>query len=90
MKADIKKRALRRLKIIEGQVRGLQAMVEREEYCVHIINQSMAVREALSRVEDLILENHITTHVVAQMRGSKSDQAVREILTLHKLSKKLS
>ena len=88
MKPDIKKRALRRLKILEGQVRGLQHMVEDEKYCVDIITQSFAVKEALSGVEDLILENHLSTHVVEQMRSKDHKKAIKEILDIYKLSKK--
>ncbi|MEK7175611.1 MAG: metal-sensing transcriptional repressor, partial [Patescibacteria group bacterium] len=54
MRKDIQKRAIRRLKIAEGQVRGLQKMVEDEKYCIDIINQSLAIKQALSGVEDLI------------------------------------
>lgn len=88
MRQDIKKRAARRLKIIEGQVRGLQRMVAKEEYCIDIINQSLAVKQALSGVEDLILENHLSTHVVEQIQSGKSAKAVKEILAVYRLSKK--
>jgi CsoR family transcriptional regulator, copper-sensing transcriptional repressor len=88
MRQDIKKRAIRRLRITEGQIRGLQRMVEEEQYCVDVIHQSLAVREALSGVEDLILENHLSTHVVHQMKEGKEKKAAQEILSLYKLSKK--
>ena len=88
MKKDIKKRTIRRLKIIEGQVRGLQRMVEREKYCVDIITQSEAVKEALSGVENLILENHLATHVRQQMKSGQDRKAVREILDVYKLAQR--
>ena len=88
MKQDIKKKAVRRLKIVEGQVRGLQRMVQEEKYCIDIINQSLAIKEALSSVEDLILENHLSTHVVEQMKSGKEAKAIREILSVYKMSKK--
>jgi len=88
MKQDIKKKAVRRLKIVEGQVRGLQRMVEEEKYCIDIINQSLAIREALSSVEDLILENHLSTHVVEQMKSGREAKAIREILSVYKVSKR--
>jgi DNA-binding FrmR family transcriptional regulator len=69
MRQDIKRKAARRLKIIEGQIRGIQKMVEDEKYCIDIITQSSAVKEALSGVENLILENHLSTHVIQQIRG---------------------
>jgi len=88
MKKDIKNRVARRLKILEGQIRGLQKMVEGEEYCVKIIQQSSAARHALSGIEDLILENHLSTHVIEQMKAGKEKKAIREIGEIYKLAKK--
>jgi len=87
MRTGIKNRALRRLKIIEGQIRGLQRMVERGVYCVDIIRQSGAVKQALLMVENLILENHLETHVRDEMRKGDYRRAVRELLTVYNLSK---
>lgn len=88
MKQDIKAKALRRLKIIEGQVRGLQEMVATEKYCIDIITQASAIKEALSGVEDLVLENHLSTHVIHQIMHGKQDQATKEILKIYKLAQK--
>jgi DNA-binding FrmR family transcriptional regulator len=88
MKSDSKEKALRRLKLIEGQVRGLQKMVEEEKYCVDIITQASAVKEALSGVEDVILENHLSTHVIHQIKHGKEEQATKEILKVYKLAQK--
>jgi len=88
MRKDIKSKAIRRLKIIEGQIRGLQKMVEDESYCVNIITQSSAVKEALSGIEDLVLENHLSTHVIEQMKNGKEDKAVEEILKVYKLAQR--
>lgn len=88
MKENIKKRAIRRLKILEGQIRGLQRMVKKEEYCIDILHQSSAVKQALSGVEDLILENHLSTHVVEQIKDGKESKSTKEILEIYKLSKK--
>lgn len=88
MRKDIKKRLLRRLSIVEGQTRGLQKMVEDEKYCIDVITQSSATREALSAVEDLLLENHLSTHAREQMKGKQSKRAAAEILKIYKLAKK--
>lgn len=88
MEYDHKKRALRRLKILEGQVRGLQRMVEDDTYCINILTQASAVKEALSGVEDLLLQNHLATHVVEQIRAGKNTQPVKEIMEIYKLTKK--
>lgn len=87
MKEAIKRKAVRRLKILEGQIRGLQKMVEKEEYCINILQQSSAVKQALSSIEDLILENHLSTHAIEQVKNGKGIKAVKEILAIYRLSK---
>ena len=88
MKKEIKKRAIRRLKILEGQIRGLQQMIEKEEYCLNIIQQSSAAKQALSGIEDLILENHLSTHVIEQIKTGKENKTTKEILAIYKLAKR--
>ena len=88
MNNQIKSRAVHRLKLIEGQIRGLQKMVEEDTYCVDIITQASAIKEALSSVEDLLLENHLSTHVIHQVRSGNEAQATEEILKGYKLKRK--
>jgi len=88
MERSIHKKQLRRLKIIEGQARGLQRMVAEGAYCVDLITQSTAVKEALSSFEDAVLEGHLNTHVVAQMKSGAHKRAVSEILKVYRLSKR--
>lgn len=88
MKADLKQKAQRRLSLIKGQLNGLIKMVEEERYCVDVITQSSAIKEALSGVEDLILENHLSTHVLEQVRSGKEKKAIDEILKVYKLAQK--
>ncbi len=88
MKAEIKKKVVRRLNIVQGQLRGLVNMVGREEYCVDIITQASAIKEALAGVEDLILQNHLETHVLHQMKTGKEKRATAEILKIYKLAQK--
>lgn len=88
MKKEIRKRVVRRLKILEGQIRGLQKMVDKEEYCIDILQQSSAIKQALSGVEDLILENHLSTHVIEQIKSGKESKSIQEILKIYRLSKK--
>lgn len=88
MNTDVKKRVSHRLKIVEGQVRGLHKMIDEEVYCMDIITQTSAIRNALSSIEDLMLENHLTTHVIEQMKHGKHEQAAAEILLAYKQSKK--
>jgi DNA-binding FrmR family transcriptional regulator len=88
MRKDIKSKVIRRLKIVEGQVRGLQNMVDEEKYCIDIITQASAVKEALSGIGDLMMENHLATHVIDQIKRGKEDRATREILKVYKLAQK--
>ena len=88
MRQDIKTKAIRRLKIVEGQIRGLQKMVKDEKYCIDIITQASAIKKGLAGVEDLILENHLTTHVIHQIKHGKESQATQEILKVYKLKQK--
>ncbi len=89
MIADIKKRAAHRSKIIEGQVKGLQKMIEQEDYCMDILTQSLAIQKSLASLGKLILENHLRTHI-AEMMGGRGDaktkeKAIAELLTLYEL-----
>ncbi len=87
MKYD-KQKLIRRLKIIEGQVRGLQEMVDKGTYCVDVITQTSAVKQGLSNIEDILMENHLGTCVVHQMQKGQTDKATDEILKVYRLKRK--
>lgn len=73
------------LKRIEGQVRGVQRMIENREYCVDILNQINAVKGALSSVEEKILHRHFRHCVTTAILGSsesRKQQKLDEILKL--------
>ncbi|HEY4512155.1 MAG TPA: metal-sensitive transcriptional regulator [Candidatus Paceibacterota bacterium] len=84
----IKQKLARRLKIIEGQTRGLQEMLARDAYCIDIITQTSAVKRALSSVEDALMESHLGTCVVHQMKKGKERTAIGEILKVYRLKRK--
>lgn len=87
--ADIpKEKLIRRLKIIEGQVRGLQEMIAADTYCIDVITQTSAVKQGLSNIEDALLSTHLSTCVVRQMKGGEEKQAVEEILKVYQLKRK--
>ena len=81
-------RAVHRLKILEGQIRGLQAMVQKGSYCIDIITQTSAVKQGLSNVEDILLENHLSGCIVNQIKSGQIDKAKKEILKVYKLKRK--
>jgi DNA-binding FrmR family transcriptional regulator len=75
MEAKAKTSALKRLKRIEGQVRGLARMVETDRYCIEIVTQISAVRAALRAAEQEILSDHVANCVEhAISSGNKADQ----------------
>lgn len=83
-----KTKIIKRLKIIEGQVRGLCEMIEKEKYCIDIITQSSAIKQGLSNVEDILMENHLSHCVVKQIKSGSTDKAVGEVLRVYKLKRK--
>jgi DNA-binding FrmR family transcriptional regulator len=88
MITEIKKRASHRSKIIEGQFKGLQKMIEDEEYCVDILTQSLAIQKSLASLNKLILENHLRTHVsdaISSGQSKKTDATIEELLKLYEL-----
>ena len=83
-----KEKIIRRLKLVEGQVRGLQKMIENDTYCINIITQTSAVKQALSNVEDLLLENHLSGCILSQVKSGQTEKAKEEILKVYKLKRK--
>jgi DNA-binding FrmR family transcriptional regulator len=75
MRKEIKTSCLKRLKRIEGQIRGLSGMVEDDRYCIDVVTQIAAAKAALRRVEEEILRDHVA-HCVehAIVSGDKADQ----------------
>ncbi len=88
MIADIKKRALHRSRILEGQMRGLQKMIDNEDYCMDIITQSLAIQKSLGSLNKLLVENHLRTHVTDMFEagGEQKDRAIDELLKVFELS----
>jgi DNA-binding FrmR family transcriptional regulator len=83
-----KPKLVRRLKIIEGQVRGLQEMIERDTYCIDVITQTSAVKQALTAIEDKLMEDHLKSCVIKQIKTGKEKKAQDEILKVYKLKRK--
>jgi DNA-binding FrmR family transcriptional regulator len=84
---DLKKRALHRARILEGQMRGLEKMIDNEDYCVDIITQSLAVQKSLASLNKLLVENHLRTHVTDMFAagGDQKDLAITELLRVFEL-----
>jgi DNA-binding FrmR family transcriptional regulator len=72
--------AKRRLKTIEGHVRGIQRMLDEEAYCIDVIRQIQATQSALNKVSQLVLEEHMHSCVITAVRG-KDEQERERVLT---------
>jgi DNA-binding FrmR family transcriptional regulator len=83
-----KSRIVRRLKLLEGQIRGLQKMVDSDTYCIDVITQTSAVKQGLSNVEDMLLENHLSGCILDQVKSGQTKKAKEEILKVYKLKRK--
>ncbi len=83
MQHNVKKRLTHRLKIAEGQIRGIQKMIANDEYCIDIITQTSAIRHALMALEEIILEQHLSKCVVDQIKGGGHKKAIAEILSIY-------
>jgi DNA-binding FrmR family transcriptional regulator len=76
---ETKAKALGRLRRIEGQVQGIQRMVEEEKYCVDILLQLTAVEGAVEQVQRLLLGRHIESCVAEAIRSGSSRDRQRKV-----------
>jgi DNA-binding FrmR family transcriptional regulator len=82
---------LRRLKSIEGHVRGIERMVDEDAYCIDVIRQIQAVQAALGKVSNLILDNHLNSCLITAVRGDDPEdreRVLKEISEVFAASKK--
>ncbi|MEO7364143.1 MAG: metal-sensitive transcriptional regulator [Candidatus Saccharimonadales bacterium] len=89
MKQDLKRRAIHRSRILEGQIKALSKSIEDEDYCIDILTQSLAIQRSLGSLSKLVLDNHLRTHITDMLRsGHEADheQAMAELLTVYELS----
>lgn len=82
------KKLIQRLSIIEGQVRGLKELIASGSYCIDVITQTSAVKQALANVEDILLENHLSTCVISQIKKGNEKKAIEEIIKVYKLKRR--
>lgn len=81
---DSKERIIHRLKIAQGHSKKVLDMVENDEYCIAILQQSGAVQKALKEVDNLILENHLKTCATDAIRKGDNEQAITEVMEVFK------
>ena len=76
---ESKEDMLKRLRRIEGQVRGIQKMIEEEQYCADILTQVSAVRAAINKVGSIILEKHSMTCIQNAVSSEDKEKALSEL-----------
>jgi len=75
-----------RLNKIKGQIEGIMKMIDRGDYCLDLINQCKAVRGAIYKVEEKILEAHLKTCVVEAIKTGDSEDIIEDILNVYRIS----
>ena len=83
--------ALRRLKTIEGHIRGVQRMIEEDAYCIDVIRQIQAVQGALDKVSTIVLEEHLNSCLITAVRGedpADRERVLEEIIDVFEASQK--
>jgi DNA-binding FrmR family transcriptional regulator len=68
---------LKRLKNIEGHIKGIETMVENDSYCIDVIRQIHAVQSALEKVSGIILDGHLHSCLITAVRGENPDERER-------------
>jgi len=88
MLPEKKKDVLKRLAFIEGHIQGVRRMVDGDQYCVDVLKQTYAVRRAIEKMEQLMLDNHLHTCVLEGVREGRDEQVIGELLELYELANK--
>lgn len=76
-----KEESLKRLNKIEGQIRGISRMVENEKYCIDIINQITAAKNALDGVARIIMKRHVESCLTQAVLNGNADEKIDELVT---------
>jgi DNA-binding FrmR family transcriptional regulator len=83
---------IRRLKTVEGHLRGVIRMVEEDAYCIDVIRQIQAIDAALNKVSAQILENHLSSCVITAIQGNdrkERERVLKEITEVFEMSAKV-
>ncbi len=83
---------VRRLKSVEGHVRGVQRMVGEGAYCIDVVNQIVAIQRALKKVSGLVLDQHLHSCVTSAMRGTDAtarEKVLGELLEVYEATGKV-
>jgi DNA-binding FrmR family transcriptional regulator len=82
------KKLINRMHILQGQLEGLEKMVESQGYCPDVIRLSLAIQRSLQSFNQLMLEKHLQEHVSHQFKSGQDKKAIKELLDIYFLSNK--
>ena len=85
----MKQETLKRMKTVEGHVRGIQRMLESDAYCIDVIRQIQAVQAALTKISVSVLDDYMQTCLTRSLDGEKRDQMLREITEVYEMASKV-
>lgn len=81
---ESKDKLIKRLNIIEGQVRGIKQMILDDRYCSDVITQMLAINKGLESLENIILENHLNSCIKTKIEKGNTEEVSKEIMDLFK------
>jgi len=81
---NYKERIIHRLKIVQGHLKKVISMIEDDEYCIDVLHQSLAVQSSLKEIDNLILQNHLQTCVVDDIKSGNKKKSIDEIMKVFK------
>ncbi|WP_245252197.1 metal-sensitive transcriptional regulator [Paenibacillus sediminis] len=84
---EMKRNLITRLNRIEGQIRGVKGLIEKDTYCDDVLNQIAAIQSALNSVGKLLLEGHMKSCVVERIEAGEYEVIDELLVTVHKLLK---
>jgi len=83
-----KDRAIHRLKIIQGQIGGLEKMIQEDKYCIDVLSLSLAIQKALKELDHLVMEGHMKNCVKDGVVSGKTDKVTKELMELFAVIRK--
>lgn len=91
MDEQTRKTVSQRLASAAGHIKGIERMVQEDEYCIDVIKQIQAVQAALNKINSIILDNHLHTCVTTAIQGDNPDEreaVLREVTSVFEMSNK--
>lgn len=81
---ETKKKKIHRIKIIKGHLDAIEKMIQKDAYCIDVLNQSLAVQKALKALDEQIIEGHLNHCVVEQVKKGDTKRIVGDLLGIYK------